>query len=152
MSGVRINFVASLLFAAAFLTAADAPLRAQAAPGQSADFPRSFLAWYFAGDAERVWAHAAPAMRETVGDERSLRLGLAEMNASIGAETALLSEQEFKHPEGGGMHVYVRVTRHATVPELFWIVIYSPERRQVLTVMPQPRQTIRTLFPQVRLP
>jgi hypothetical protein len=153
MSGVRINFVANLLFGAALLMAAHAsPLRAQAGPGSSADFPRSFLAWYFAGDAEQVWAHSAPAMREAVGDQRGLRQGLEEMNGNVGAETAMLSEQVFEHPEGGGMHVYVRGVRHANVPELFWIVIYSPEQRQVLTVMPQPRQTIRTLFPQVRLP
>lgn len=52
----------------------------------------------------------------------------------------------------GGQQVYVRTAAHAQAPELFWIVIFSPAERRVLMIMPQFRQTIRSLFPRARLP
>jgi hypothetical protein len=64
----------------------------------------------------------------------------------------MLNEQLFDHPEGGGAQVHVRAVRHSQVPEMFWIVTYFPADRTVQMIMPQPRQTIRTLFPEVQLP
>lgn len=128
------------------------PLQAQASSDEAMAFPSQVLAWYLAGDAERVWAHAGPMMRELSESPNGLRGAAAELSTAMGAETGVLGEQLFDHPEGGGAQVYVRAARHSQVPEIFWIVIFFPADRQVQMIMPQPRQTIRTLFPQVRLP
>lgn len=143
-----------LLLAGMFLATlgVQQPLQAQALPGDEMTFPREVLSWFFAGDAQRVWQHAGPTMRELAGSAEGLREDAAEISASLGAETGVFGEQLFEHPEGGGAQVYVRALRHAHVPEIFWIVIFSPAERQVQVIMAQPRQTIRTLFPQVRLP
>jgi hypothetical protein len=143
----------ALVFAGILLSLhAAGPITAQGTPGAAASFPQEVLTWFLAGDADRVWEHVGPTMRELSGGVQGLRESSAEITAELGPETAILSEQVFEHPEGGGWHVYVRAARHAQVPELFWIVIFSPAERQVQMITAQPRQTIRTLFPQVRLP
>jgi hypothetical protein len=115
-------------------------------------FPRNVLTWYLQGDTDRVWDRAGPMLREMAERPETLAAAAAEILGALGAETAVLSEQLFDHPEGGGAQVYVRASRHSQAPEMFWIVIFWPSEAQVLTIMPQPRQTIRTLFPQVTLP
>ncbi len=131
---------------------ASPPLQAQASADEAMTFPRQVLAWYLAGDAERVWAHAGPMMREMAESPNGLREAAAEISATMGSETGVLEEQRFDHPEGGGAQVYVRAARHLEVPEIFWVVIFFPADQKVQMIMPQPRQTIRTLFPQVKLP
>jgi hypothetical protein len=128
------------------------PLQAQASSGEAMTFPRQILAWYLAGDAERVWAHAGPMMHEMAESPNGLRGAAAEFSTTIGSETGVLGEQLVDHPEGGGAQVYVRAARHSEVPEIFWVVIFFPADKKVQMIMPQPRQTIRTLFPQVKLP
>jgi hypothetical protein len=144
---------ASVLFAAAFLAIAPPPpLQAQAAAGDALAFPRDMLTSYLGGESQRVWDNAAPALREMFGSAAAMRAAASEISADMGTEEALLSEQRFEHPDGGGAHVYVRAIRHTKVPEIFWIVIFTPADRKVHMIMPQPRQTIRTIFPAVRLP
>lgn len=128
------------------------PLQAQDPSVEAMAFPRQILTSYLAGDADRVWGHAAPMMREMWQSPAGLRQTAAEITGAMGAETGLLAEQLFDHPEGGGAKVYVRASRHAQAPEMFWVVIFFPAERKVQMIMPQPRQTIRSLFPQVRLP
>ena len=127
-------------------------LQAKASSGEAMTFPRQVLAWYLAGDSERVWAHAGLMMREMWENPNGLRGAAAEISTTMGSETGVLGEQLFDHPEGGGAQVYVRAARHSEVPEIFWIVIFLPADKKVQMIMPQPRQTIRTLFPQVKLP
>jgi hypothetical protein len=128
------------------------PLQAQTPSADAMAFPRQVLAWYLAGEAQQVWSHAGPMLRELSESPDGLREAAAEITDSMGPEVAVLGEQLFAHPEGGGMQVYVRTVRHSQVPELFWIVTFSPANRQVQMIMPQPRQTIRSLFPQVKVP
>ncbi len=128
------------------------PLHAQASGDASMVFPRESLAWFVAGDADKLWARSSPSLRTLMGSAQQMRENSVELQNDMGRETALLSEQQFDHPEGKGARVYVRAARHAVVPELFWVVIYSPAEQQVQMIMAQPRQTIRTLFPQVKLP
>ncbi len=124
--------------------------------GDAMDFPRTALTWFLTGDAEQLWPHAGAMLRELAEDVDGLREAGEELAGDIeemlGPQTALLDEQVFDHPEGGGMSVYVRTVRHAMVDEFFWVVIFMPQTQQVHMVMPQPRQTIKTLFPPVRLP
>ena len=115
-------------------------------------FPSDALDWYLAGEAERLWEHLGPMMRETPGGAAGLREGSAEIRAGLGAEISVIDEQVFPHPEGEAWSVYVRASRHANAAEMFWIVVFLPSERQIELIMPQPRQTIRTLFPAVRLP
>jgi hypothetical protein len=134
------------------LLLAAAPLEAQASSDDAMAFPREVLASYLAGDAESVWAHAGPMIRELWETPDGLRGTAEEISTSLGTETDVLGEQLFDHPEGGGAQVYVRAARYSQVSELFWIVIFFPADSTVQMIMPQPRQTIRTLFPEVTLP
>jgi hypothetical protein len=127
-------------------------LQAQNPDGDAMAFPRGALTAYLAADAEKVWQHAGPTLREMWESPNGVRMAAEELTSGIGRETGVLDEQLFAHPEDAGWKVYVRTARHAQVPELFWIVIFSPANRQIGMIMPQPRQTIRTLFPEVRLP
>jgi hypothetical protein len=145
--------LAASLLAVVLLPLLLAPrLEAQGAPSDGMAFPRELLASYLAGDAERVWEHAGPAMREMAESANGLREAASEISDAMGDEAAVLAEQLFDHPDGGGWQVYVRAVRHTQVPEIFWIVIFRPADRQLQMIMPQPRQTIRALFPQVGLP
>jgi hypothetical protein len=134
------------------LLAAPAALQAQAAPGDTMAFPRQVLTWYLAGDADRVWPLAGETLRELAESPRRMKEDAAEIIESMGPRTGVISEQMFAHPEGGGWQVYVQALRHERAPEMFWIVIFSPAKEQVQMIMAQPRQTVRTLFPQVKLP
>jgi hypothetical protein len=148
----RWNSRATLCLGILLWILAALPLQAQASSGEAMTFPRQVLAWYLAGDSERVWAHAGPMMREMAESPNGLRGAAAEISTTMGSETGVLGEQLFDHPEGGGAQVYVRAARHSEVPEIFWVVIFFPADKKVQMIMPQPRQTIRTLFPQVKLP
>lgn len=128
------------------------PLGAQHPAGEAASFPREALTWFLAGDADRLWDHAGPEMRAMAESPQSLKLDAEEIAEMMGAETELLGERVFPHPEGGGWQVYLRAARHARVPEVFWLVIFSPAQRQVQTILAQTRQTVQVLFPQVELP
>jgi hypothetical protein len=128
---------------------------APALHAQSADemaFPRQILEWYLAGEGEKVWEHASPAFRTLVETPANMSEAGREILAAMGAQTGILDEQMFPHPEGGGHQVYVRTLVHAQVPEMFWIVIFSPSEQLLQTIMPQPRQAVRVLFPEVRVP
>lgn len=100
----------------------------------------------------RVWDHADESFRALAGDPEGMSEAGREILSALGAETAVLDEQVFAHPEGGGQQVYVRTAAHAQAPELFWIVIFSPAERRVVMIMPQFRQTIRSRFPEAHLP
>jgi hypothetical protein len=140
------------LFVALLLVVAAPPaLEAQATDGDAMAFPRQILEWYLAGEGHRVWEHAGETMRTLAGSPEGLSEAGAEITEMMGARTGVLDEQMFEHPEGGGWHVYVRTLSHEQVPEMFWIVIFSPAERQIQMVMPQPRQTIVGMFPQVRV-
>lgn len=141
--------LSSLLFIGGLLI-----LAAPSANAQNADmtFPRDALDWYLAGDTERLWEHLGPMMRQTPGGAAGIREGSAEIREALGAETSVIDEQMFPHPEDDNWSVYVRASRHANTPEMFWIVVFLPSEPLIQLIMPQPRQTIRTLFPAVRLP
>ena len=140
---------ALLLIGVFVATVAGPASRAQDA---SMAFPRDILTSYLQGDTDRVWERAGAMLREMAERPETLAAASAEILGGLGAETAVLSEQLFDHPDGGGFQVYVRASRHAQTPEMFWIVIFAPSEEQILTIMPQPRQAIRVLFPQVTLP
>jgi hypothetical protein len=123
-----------------------------AAADDGMDFPRSALNWYMSGDAEQLWPHISPMLREMAEDEEGLREVAADIEETMGRELAVLGEQIFDHPDGGGWQVYVRTVQHADVGEMFWVVIFLPEQNEVGMIITQPRQTIQTFFPQVRLP
>jgi hypothetical protein len=123
-----------------------------AAADEAMEFPRNALTWYLSGDADRLWQHAGPVLRELVQDVDGLRGVAAEIDEMMGPQTALLDEQIFDHPEGAGFRVYVGRLLHAKVSEIFWVVVFHPAKREVGMIIPQPRQTIQTLFPEVRLP
>jgi hypothetical protein len=122
------------------------------APDDAMDFPRNVLTWYLSGDAEQLWPHAGPVLRELAEDLEGLREAAEDIEEMMGPQTALLDEQIFDHPEGGGWRVYVGTLRHARAGEMFWVVIFSPAQREVQMIMPQTRHTIQTFFPQTRLP
>jgi hypothetical protein len=143
--------------AAAFLflllvLAAPPVLEGQDTDGDAMAFPRQILDWYLAGEGDRVWEYAGETMRTLAESPAGLTEAGAEITEMMGARTGVLDEQIFEHPEGGGWHVYVGTLSHAQVPEMFWIVIFSPTERQIQMILPQPRQTILGLFPQVRVP
>jgi hypothetical protein len=115
-------------------------------------FPRQVLEWYIGGEGDRVWELADESFRALAEDPEGMSEAGRELVSALGAQTAVLDEQMFAHPEGGGHQVYVRTASHAEAPEMFWIVIFSPAERRVLMIMPQFRQTIRSLFPEARLP
>lgn len=151
-SSRAVSSLRRLLFTSGFLSLLVPALHAQDQPGRHVAFPRQVLTWYLAGEADQVWEHAGPMLREISGSVQGLRESAEEISTAMGAEAGVLGEQLFDHPDGGGAQVYVRAVRHTQVPEIFWIVIFFPADRKVQMIMPQPRQTIRSLFPQVQLP
>jgi hypothetical protein len=140
------------LLCAALLALAGLHLAAADARADGMDFPRNALSWYFSGDAEKLWPHLGPTLREMAEDVEGLREASEDFGETMGRELAVLDEQLFDHPDGDGWQVYVRAVQHAEVGELFWLVIFSPAEREVGMIMPQPRQSVQILFPQVRLP
>jgi hypothetical protein len=143
---VRPSILGGMLLA---LAAAPA-LEAQAV--EAMDFPRQILEWYLAGEGERVWEYAGESFRSLAETPEGMGEAGTELTAMMGAPREILDEQVFPHPDGEGHQVYVRTLAHAEVPELFWIVIFEPGERRVQMIMPQPRQTVTTLFPGVRVP
>jgi len=125
---------------------------AQIPDGDPMAFPRQILDWYLAGDDARVWEYAGETLRAFAESPEGMSEAGEELTGMMGARTGVLGEQMFPHPEGRGRQVYVHTLSHAQVPEMFWIVIFSPTERRVEMIMPQPRQTVAGLFPQVRVP
>lgn len=115
-------------------------------------FPREALNWYLSGDAERLWPHAGPMLREMAEDVEGLRESAADLGETMGPTLAVLDEQVFDHPDGDGWQVYVRTVRLAEAGEMFWVVTFSPEQWEAGMIMSQSRPTLRTFFPQARLP
>src|SRR5690606_26096533 len=129
-----------------------AGLPAAVAAEANMEFPRTVLDWYWSGDVETLWQHTSPTLREMVEDPEMLRGTAAEHGEMMGRELAVLDEQVFDHPDGEGWQVYLRTARHAVADEIFWVVIFSPAKREVGMIMPQSRPFIRVYFPEARLP
>lgn len=147
----RARYVRPALLGGMLLGLAAAPaLQAQADDAMA--FPRQVLEWFLAGEGERVWEHAGDVFRTLAESPAAMSEAGSEIAATMGAPTGVLDEQMFPHPEDEGHHVFVRTLAHAEVPELFWVVIFSPSERRVQMIMAQPRQTVRVMFPEVRVP
>jgi hypothetical protein len=131
---------------------AASPLHAQPGSADGMAFPRQALEWYLSGEGGLVWEHAGEMMRALAESPAGMSEAGREITEMMGPITGVLGEQMFPHPEDAGWQVYVRTARHAEVPEMNWIVIFRPRDSEIQMIMPQPRQTIQVLFPEVRLP
>jgi hypothetical protein len=141
----------SMLMGALPFFLAASPLSAQDAAPADGDmtFPRQAFSWFWAGQADELWARAAAPLREMMESPQGIREAAAEFPEMMGTETAVLSEQLLTHD---GARVYLRATAYTLVPELFWAVTFTPEDRMVHSILALPRQVVVQLYPEARLP
>lgn len=146
-----VSTLRSMLLGALPLLLVPSTLSAQDAPPADGDmaFPRQVFSWFWAGQADELWARAAAPLREMMESPEGIREAAAEFPEMMGTETAVLSEQLLTHD---GARVYLRATAYTLVPELFWAVTFTPEDRMVHSILALPRQAVTQLYPEARLP
>lgn len=75
---------------------------------------RTYTAWFYAGETDRLWERLSPAMRQTVGSAEAFRAARAEFADQLGAEQELLDEHITRLPP---YSLYIRTAIFEKSPE-----------------------------------
>jgi hypothetical protein len=147
------------LTAGAFATLALTPasVRAQtaatAAPTVAADslaFPRQFVKWVFTSQGDSAFAHAGPALRESMKSADDVTAMAARILARFGEAQGTDAEIQF---DEGPLKVYIVVIRFPQAPEPgAWVVAYTPSTRVVERASFGPLSRVKSHYPQAKLP
>jgi hypothetical protein len=74
---------------------------------------RQYTAWFYAGEADKLWERFSPEMKTAIGSADNLRAFRGQVEAQAGTETSV--EDEKVTPEGG-FQVYTRKARFSKAP------------------------------------
>jgi hypothetical protein len=147
--------------AIAVLPLAPAALRAQtaqtpapsAAPAATADsmaFPRQFVKWVFAGQGDSAYAHAGPRLRESMQSAEAVSGMAARIQTRFGQAQGTDAEVQF---DDGAQKVYIVVMRFPQAPEPgAWMVAYTPGTRVVERAGFSPLSSVKSRYPNAKLP
>jgi hypothetical protein len=153
--------------ALAALPVASATLHAQASPAatkrptaqrpatksaakDSLAFPRQFVAWVFASEGDSAYAHAGPELRENMKSPEGVRTMASRIKTRFGESQGTDAEVQF---DEGAQKVYIAVMRFPQAPEpAAWTVVYTPGTKMVERAGFSPLSSVKTRYPQAKLP
>jgi hypothetical protein len=155
MSGTLRLLLAAGVFASFPL--APAAVRAQASPataqGVAADslaYPRQFVKWVFSTQGDSAFAHAGPALRESMKSPESINAMAGRIAARFGEVMGTDTEVQF---DDGALKVYIAVMRFTLAPEpAAWVVAYSPSTKVIERASFGPLSSAKNRYPQAKLP
>jgi hypothetical protein len=140
----------------AVLALAPATVRAQsssAAQSTGADslaFPRQFVKWVFNTQGDSAFAHAGPALRESMKSPESVNEMAGRIATRFGEVQGTDAEVQF---DEGPLKVYIVVMRLAQAPTPgAWTVVYSPSTKVVERSSFSPLASVKSHYPQAKLP
>jgi hypothetical protein len=96
----------------------EAPKPAPAAPSTQLDVQKlgqQYTAWFYAGEAGKIWERFSPAMQKAVGSVDRLRSFKSDVEAQAGTETSILDEK-LETVGQPPVQVYVRRARFSKAP------------------------------------
>ena len=131
---------------------APAALRAQAAPAtvDSIAFPRQFVSWVLTTQGDSAFAHAGPALRESMKSADAINAMAGRIATRFGEAQGTEAEVQF---DEGPLKVYIVAMRYAQAPEPgAWVVVYSPATKVVERASFGPLSRVKTNYPQAKLP
>jgi hypothetical protein len=152
MSSILRLSLAAGVFAAAL---APASLHAQAAavPSAAPDsiaFPRQFVDWVFSNRGDSAFAHAGPRLRESMKSADGVNAMAGRVFGRFGAMEGTDAEAQF---DEDALKVYIAVLRFPSAPEPgAFVVAYSPATKVVERASFGPLSTVKTKYPQAKLP
>lgn len=155
MSGtLRLVIAAGALV---WLPLAPAALRAQAspatAPGAAADslaYPRQFVGWVLSTQGDSAFAHAGPALRESMKSAEAINAMAGRIAARFGEAQGTDAEVQF---DEGPLKVYIVAMRFSQAPEPgAWVVVYSPSTKVVERASFGSLSNVKQRYPQAKLP
>ena len=138
------------VFASALL--APAVLRAQSAPAaaDSLAFPRQFVNWVFTTQGDSAFAHAGPALRESMKSAEAINAMAGRVATRFGEMKGTAAEVQF---DEGPLKVYIVAMNFSQAPEpAAWIVAYSPATKIVERASFGPLSRAKTIYPLAKLP
>ena len=148
MSASFRPFVAAGAFAALLL--APAALRAQAPAADSLAYPRQFVQWVLTTQGDSAFAHAGPALRESMKSAEAINSMAGRIATRFGEAQGTEAEVQF---DEGPLKVYIVAMRYAQAPEPgAWVVVYSPATKVVERASFGPLSRVKTNYPQAKLP
>jgi hypothetical protein len=150
---LRIALAAGVFVAAL----APASLHAQAAvaavPSAAPDsiaFPRQFVDWVFSNRGDSAFAHAGPRLRESMKSADGVNAMAGRVFGRFGAMEGTDAEAQF---DEDALKVYIAVLRFPSAPEPgAFVVAYSPATKVVERASFGPLSTVKTKYPQAKLP
>ena len=74
---------------------------------------RQYTAWFYAGEAEKLWERFSPEMKKALTSADNLKTFRGQVEAQIGTETEIVSEQITPSPP---YQVYLRTVRMSKAP------------------------------------
>jgi hypothetical protein len=147
---IRAAFAAGVF---AVLSLVPAALHAQAAAVAAPDsiaYPRQFVSWVFSAQGDSAFAHAGPALRESMKSPASINEMSGRIAARFGEAQETTSEVQF---DEGTNKVYIAVMRFSQAPEPgAWVVVYSPTTKVVERASFGPLSRVKSNYPQAKLP
>lgn len=75
---------------------------------------QQYTAWFYAGEADKIWELFSPEMRKAVGSVENLRTFKSQVEAQAGTETSIL-EEKLETVGQPPVQVYVRRARFSKV-------------------------------------
>jgi hypothetical protein len=133
-----------------------AALRAQtsaAATPAAADslaYPRQFVNWVVSVQGDSAFAHAGPALRESMKSPDAINGMAGRIAARFGEAKGTDAEVQF---DEGLQKVYIAVMRFTQAPEpAAWVVVYSPITKIVERSSFGPLSNVKQHYPQAKLP
>jgi hypothetical protein len=154
MSRIVCLILAAGVFAA--LPLAPAALRAQASPAtapaaaDSLAYPRQFVDWVFTNKGDSAFAHAGPALRESMKSGEAINAMAGRIFGRFGELTGTDAEVQF---DEGPLKVYVAVMRFPQAPApAAWVVVYSPDTKVIERASFGSLANVKSRYPQAKLP
>ena len=149
--------------ALAALPLAPAAVRAQAAPAaastiavskdavvDSLAFPRQFVNWIFTTKGDSAFAHAGPQLRASMQSAEAVNEMSGRVATRFGEMQGTDAEVQFAE---GELKVYIAVMRFALAPEpAAWVVAYSPTTKVVERSSFGPLSSVKSRYPNAKLP
>ena len=141
----------------AALTVVPAVLRAQATPrttrsaaADSLAFPRQFVKWVLSSQGDSAFAHAGPELQQRMESATGINEMSARIKTRFGEQQGTDAEVQF---DDGAQKVYIVVLRYAQAPEpAAWVVAYVPSTKVVQSAGFAPLSSVKTRYPQAKLP
>ncbi|HEU0014282.1 MAG TPA: M23 family metallopeptidase [Longimicrobium sp.] len=123
---------------ALLLALAAAPAAAQTHPDSAAlELGRRYTRWMYEGRADSLWAVFSPQMRQALGSAENLADMRAGIEAQIGRETAVVSEEVRR---AGAATIYLRITRFSIAPVPVHVTVVTDAEGIVQGMLLRPEQ------------